>query len=344
MIAVGVIGGGGWGTALAKMCTEKGLQVGIWVREPEVAEEINRQHTNHTFLPGVVLPNSLYASNSLSDIIKDKKYLITAVPTQWVRSVAREMAGLIARETIIISVSKGLEVQSLKTLTAVLEEELPGHNPDALVALSGPNHAEEVARNIPSATVVATPVLKYAEEVQDLLISPRFRVYTNPDRMGVQLGGALKNVIALAAGISDGLGFGDNSKAALVTRGLSEMARLGAALGAKTPTFAGLSGMGDLFVTASSKHSRNAWAGRELGQGKSLDQITASTKMVVEGVTTTQAAYKLAKQLQVEMPITSITYQILFGGLAPQDGVRQLMERTRTHEMEEVVSATYSWI
>jgi glycerol-3-phosphate dehydrogenase (NAD(P)+) len=344
MSSIGIIGGGGWGTALAKMCAEKGLQAEIWVRETEVAEEINGQHTNNTFLPGVVLPDSLHANTFLEGVVKNKKYLITAVPTQWVRSVARQMSPFIAKDTIIISVSKGLEVQSLKTLTAVLEEELPGHDSNALVALSGPNHAEEVARNIPSVTVVATPVLKYAEEVQDLLISPLFRVYTNPDRIGVQLGGALKNVIALAAGISDGLGFGDNTKAALVTRGLSEIARLGSALGAQTPTFAGLSGMGDLFVTAASKHSRNAWAGRELGQGKTLDEITSSTKMVVEGVGTTQAAYQLAQQLKIEMPITSITNQILFGGLAPKDGVRQLMERMRTHEMEEVVSATYSWI
>jgi glycerol-3-phosphate dehydrogenase (NAD(P)+) len=341
---IGVIGGGGWGTALAKMCAEKGIQVEIWVREPEVVAEINQQHTNNTFLPGVILPNSLQASTSLTDVVKNKRYLITAVPTQWVRSVARQMSNIITKDTIIISVAKGLEVQSLKTITAVLQDELPEHDPNAFVALSGPNHAEEVARNIPSATVVATPVLKYAEEVQDLLISPRFRVYTNPDRMGVQLGGALKNVIALAAGISDGLGFGDNSKAALVTRGLSEIARLGAALGAKTPTFAGLSGMGDLFVTAASKHSRNAWAGRELGQGKTLSEITASTKMVVEGVATCQAAYQLSQQLKIEMPITAITYGILFGGVAPQDGVRQLMERMRTHEMEEVVSATYSWL
>jgi glycerol-3-phosphate dehydrogenase (NAD(P)+) len=341
---IGVIGGGGWGTALAKICAEKGLKVEMWVREPEVAQEINDQHTNNTFLSGVILPNSLQASTSLVDVVAHKKYLITAVPTQWLRPVARQMSSLIAKDTIIISVAKGLEIQSLKTLTEVLQDELPDHDSNSFVALSGPNHAEEVARNIPSATVVATPVLKYAEEVQDLLISPRFRVYTNPDRIGVQLGGALKNVIALAAGISDGLGFGDNSKAALVTRGLSEIARLGEVLGAKTPTFAGLSGMGDLFVTASSKHSRNAWAGRELGQGKTLAEITASTKMVIEGVATTQAAYQLAQQLKIEMPITSITHAILFGGVAPQDGVRHLMERMRTHEMEDVVSATYSWL
>jgi glycerol-3-phosphate dehydrogenase (NAD(P)+) len=229
-------------------------------------------------------------------------------------------------------------------MNTVLAEELPMVDPNAIVALSGPTHAEEVAANYPSLIVVSTPVLKYAEAVQDLLISPTFRVYTNPDRIGVQLGGALKNVIALAAGISEGLGLGDNSKAALVTRGLAEMSRLGAAMGAQTPTFAGLSGMGDLFVTAFSKHSRNSWAGRELGKGRSLEDIVNSTKMVVEGVTTTRAAYQLARSLNVELPITFITHQILYEGVAPQDGVGHLMERVRTHEMEEVVTATYKWI
>ena len=326
---IGVIGGGGWGTALAKFCTEKGYQVDLWLREPEIVAEINQQHTNQIFLPGVELPEALQASESLAEVAAGKKYLIIAVPSQWLRSVARQLAPIIKSDAIIISVAKGLEVQSLKMLTAVIAEELPFIDGNAIVALSGPNHAEEVARGIPSATVVATPVLKYAEEVQDLLISPLLRVYTNPDRIGVQLGGALKNVIALAAGISDGLGFGDNSKAALVTRGLTEMARLGLALGAKTPTFAGLSGIGDLFVTASSKHSRNAWAGRELGKGRTLTEITSSTKMVIEGVATTQAAYKLAQQLEIEMPITFITYQILFGGVTAKAGVRQLMERGR---------------
>ncbi len=341
---IGVIGAGGWGTALAKMCADKGYQVEIWARETEVVAEINNNHTNNTFLADVSLPKDLKANNNLEEVVNGKKYLITAVPSQWLRSVARQIAPVIGKETIIINVAKGLEVKSLKILTDVLQDEIPDKDPNTIVALSGPNHAEEVAREIPSATVVATPVLKYAEEIQDLLISPNFRVYTNPDRIGVQLGGALKNVIALAAGISDGLGFGDNSKAALVTRGLSEIARLGMALGAQTPTFAGLSGMGDLFVTASSMHSRNAWAGRELGKGKTLDEITASTKMVVEGVATAQAAYQLAKQLNVEMPITFITYGILFNGISPRDGVSQLMERMRTHEMEEVVSATYTWL
>jgi glycerol-3-phosphate dehydrogenase (NAD(P)+) len=340
---IGIIGSGGWGTALAKICAEKGHQAQIWAMEPEVVAEINQQHTNETFLPGVRLPDSIYASNSLEEVVSGKKYLITAMPSQWVRSMAKKMAPFVNPKAIIVNVSKGLDGESLDLLTNVLAEELPMVDPNAIVALSGPNHAEEVARRIPSATVVSTPVLKYAEEVQDLLISPVFRVYTNPDRIGVQLGGALKNIIALAAGISDGLGFGDNSKAALVTRGLVEMSRIGVVLGAQPTTFSGLAGVGDLFVTAASKHSRNAWAGRELGKGKSLAEITASTKMVVEGVHTTKAAYKIAKQHNIEMPITFITYKILFENLSAQEGVSYLMERMKTHEMEEVIFATYSW-
>ncbi len=340
---IGIIGSGGWGTALAKVCAEKGFQVQIWAREPEVVVEINQQHTNHTFLPGVVLPDTIHASNSIVEVVSGKKFLFTAVPSQWLRSVAKQMAAYVSPTAIVINVSKGLEVESLELLTTVLAKELPMVDPNAILALSGPNHAEEVARKVPSATVVATPVLKYAEDVQDLLISPVFRVYTNPDRIGVQLGGALKNIIALAAGICDGLGYGDNTKAALVTRGLVEMSRLGVALGAQSPTFSGLSGIGDLFVTAASMHSRNAWAGRELGKGKSLNEIISSTKMVVEGVSTTKAAYQLAKQFNVEMPITSITHQILFENLLPHEGVSQLMERMKTHEMEEIVYGTYSW-
>ena len=341
---IGVIGGGGWGTALAKLCAEKGHKVGLWVLEPEVMEEINQKHTNNTFLPGVQLPENLFASTSLEEIVAGRKFLITVVPSKWLRDVAKQMRPFIDKETIVISATKGIEVSTLKTMSGVLQEELSNIDPNAVVALSGPNHAEEVARGIPSVTVVATPALKYAEQVQDLLISPVFRVYTNPDRIGVELGGALKNIISLAAGISDGLGFGDNTKAAIITRGLAEIARLGTALGAKTPTFSGASGIGDLFVTASSVHSRNSWAGRELGKGKSLQEITGSTKMVVEGVTTTEAAYRLASKFKIEMPITSLTYQVLFEGMPPQEGVRHLMERVRTHEMEEVVSATYSWI
>jgi glycerol-3-phosphate dehydrogenase (NAD(P)+) len=340
---IGIIGGGGWGTALAKLCAEKGYQVHLWAFEKEVVDEINQRRTNQVFLPGIQLPELIHASQSIAEVVSGKSYLITAIPSQWLRQVARQMAPYIGEQTMVISVTKGLEVGSLKIMTAVLEEELPNINPGAIVALSGPNHAEEVARNIPSVTVVSTPVLNYAEKAQDLLIGPLFRVYTNPDRIGVQLGGALKNTIAIAAGISDGLGFGDNTKAALITRGVVEIARLGMALGAQTPTFSGLSGVGDLFVTASSIHSRNAWAGRELGKGKTLAEITSSTKMVIEGVTTTKAAYQLAQQLKVELPITSIVYQILFEGLSPKEGVSLLMTRIHTHEMEETIIGTYTW-
>lgn len=341
---IGVIGSGGWGTALAKFCTEKGYPVKLWGHSAEVVLEINELHTNHTFLPEVKLPPQLRASNSLEEVIAGNPFLITAVPSQWLRSVAREMAPLVDPKTIIISATKGLEIESLAMMSTVLTEELPLLDPNAIVSLSGPNHAEEVARRIPSATVVSTPVLRYAQEVQNLLVSPLFRVYTNPDRIGVQLGGALKNVMSLAAGICDGLGFGDNTKAALVTRGLAEMARLGTAMGAQAPTFSGLAGIGDLFVTASSVYSRNSWAGREIGKGKSWAEIAASTKKVVEGVATTQAARKLAARHGIEMPITEIVYQILFENLSPREGVGVLMERMHTHEMEEIITATYSWL
>ncbi len=340
---IGIIGGGGWGTSLAKLCAEKGYKVDLWAVEENVVEEINHWHTNKVFLPGIQLPESIHASQNMAEVVSGKSYLITAIPSKWLRQVAVQMAPYIGEQTMVISVTKGLEVDSSKTMTAVLEEALPNINPGAIVALSGPNHAEEVARNVPSATVVSTPVLYYAQKAQDLLIGPLFRVYTNPDRVGVQLGGALKNTIAIAAGISDGLGFGDNTKAVLLTRGLVEIARLGVILGAQAPTFSGLSGMGDLFVTASSIHSRNAWAGRELGKGKTLAEITSSTKMVVEGVTTTNAAYQLARKLNVELPITSIVYQILFEGLSPKEGVNLLMDRIRTHEMEEIITGTYTW-
>lgn len=340
---IGVVGGGGWGTALAKTCADKGHEVIIWAKEPEVTDEINNNHSNETFLACVTLPNNLKASTSLEEVVKDKKYIISSVPSQWVRSVAKEMAPFVAKEAIIISASKGLEVSTLKKMSDVLQEELPQIDPDAIVTLSGPTHAEEVALGCPSTIVVATPSLKYAQEVQELLITDKFRVYTNPDRTGVQLGGSMKNVIALAAGICDGMELGDNAKAALLTRGLAEIARLGMAMGAKIPTFAGLSGIGDLFVTAGSRHSRNAWAGRELGKGRTLEEIIGSTKMVVEGVATTEAAYKLAKKLGVEMPITEVIYKVLYEGLSVMDGVKQLMTRDRTHEMEEVVSATYTW-
>lgn len=330
-----VIGAGGWGTALAKVLVDNEHEVLLWAREPEVALEINQHHLNSRFLSEVGLPEKLQATEDLQQAVDHCEALVMAVPSQWTRVMARQVAPLISRNTIVINVSKGLEITTQKRLTEVLEEELPIAN-ERIVALSGPNHAEEVARGVPSATVVASPDQTIAETVQDIFMNSSFRVYTNADRTGVELGGALKNIIALAGGITDGLGFGDNTKAALITRGIAEMARLGVAMGALSQTFAGLSGLGDLFVTASSRHSRNSWAGREIGSGRSPEEVFNSTPMVVEGAPTSKAAYLLSKQLQVEMPITTKVYEVLYEGASPIKGVKELMERGRTHESEEV--------
>lgn len=332
---LGVIGAGGWGTALAKVLADNCHDVVLWARETEIVDEINQRHQNSQFLSGVNLPEKLVATNLLEQAVLDRQALVMAVPSQWVRSMAKQVSAFIHPEALVVNVAKGLEITSQKRLTEVLEEELPVPD-EHIVALSGPNHAEEVARGVPSATVVASPNQGVAETVQDLFMNAQFRVYTNADRTGVELGGALKNIIALAGGITDGLGFGDNTKAALITRGIAEMARLGAALGALPQTFAGLSGLGDLFVTASSRHSRNNWAGREIGSGRSPQEVLSSTPMVVEGAPTSKAAYLLSKKLKVEMPITTKVYEVLYEGASPLKGVSELMARVRTHESEEV--------
>lgn len=335
MTRIGVIGAGGWGTALSKLLVNNGNDVVLWCREKETAAEISEIHQNSSFLKGILLPEKLKATTDLEMAIHGADCLLMAVPSQWVRNVAKEIAPLIKPEILVVNAAKGLEITSQKRLTEILAEELP--IPDGrIVALSGPNHAEEVGRDLPSATVVASPDLISAQEAQDIFMGPYFRVYTNPDRTGVELGGALKNIIALAAGISEGLGFGDNTKAAIVTRGIAEMARLGKAMSAISHTFAGLSGMGDLFVTASSRHSRNRWAGQEIGSGKSPEAVLASTPMVVEGVPTAKAAKWLAERVGVEMPITCKVYEVLFEAASPQQGVGELMSRGRTHEIEEV--------
>ncbi|HHW12362.1 MAG TPA: NAD(P)H-dependent glycerol-3-phosphate dehydrogenase [Firmicutes bacterium] len=332
---VGVVGAGGWGTALAKLLTENGHQVMLWAYEQETMAEINQKHTNERFLPGVVLPAELRASTDPAEVVDGAEFVTFVVPSQWVRTTAKQFASHLAPETVVVNAGKGLEIQTLKTLSQVLKEELSALHHE-IVVLSGPNHSEEVSRRLPSATVVASPDLKVAEEVQEIFMSPYFRVYTNRDRLGVELGGALKNVFSMAAGICDGLNFGDNTKAALVTRALAEMRRLGVMMGAEPETFSGLSGLGDLFVTAASRHSRNAWAGREIGKGRRLEEILASTPMVVEGVPTTKAAYALSKKFQVELPIVEKMYQVLFEDYPPRQAVEDLMIRERRSETEDI--------
>lgn len=331
---VSIIGAGGWGTALAVLLAGKGLPVDMWTLEPEVAEEINLHKRNSTYLSEVQLPDGIRAYTSIQEALGENKVVLLVVPSHAMRSVAREVAEFIHQDAYVLHGAKGIEDKTLMSMSEVIKDELPDEFHSRIAVLSGPTHAEEVGRGAPTTAVVAAGSLPFATAMQDLLMCPTFRVYTSIDMVGVELGGSLKNVIALAAGVVDGLGFGDNTKAALITRGLAEISRLGVAMGANPLTFAGLSGLGDLIVTCTSKHSRNRWAGVELGKGRTLDDILSSTKMVVEGVHTARAAYTLAMKHEIEMPITEKVYDVLYNGVEPRDAVSELMTREKTHESD----------
>jgi glycerol-3-phosphate dehydrogenase (NAD(P)+) len=328
---VAVIVAGTWGLALAGVLADNGRRVTIWTRNEHQAREINEAHHSK----GMRLSPHIRATVSLADALSGAGAVIVAAPSAAMREVAGQMRPLVAEGTLVIHAAKGFEAATRKRMSTVLAEELPQCDPADIVALSGPSHAEEVAVRRPTTVVVAAQNLRAAEAAQDLLINSYFRVYTNPDIIGVEVGGALKNIIALGAGLSDGLGFGDNAKAALLTRGLAEMSRLGAAMGANPLTFAGLAGVGDLVVTCTSSHSRNWRAGYLLAQGKPLSDVLKEVGMVVEGVKTTEAAFALSRQYGVSMPIASELHQVLFAGKPPQAAVHDLMKRVRTHEMEE---------
>lgn len=307
----------------------------MWILSKEQSDKINKTKENIDYLPGILLPNNISVTTNIEEAVKDSKIIVLAVPSQAIRSISSQIKSFIKDEQILVDVAKGLEKGSGLRLSEVCKQELP-NNP--YVALSGPSHAEEVAKDIPTTVVVASKDLKVAQIVQDIFMSPKFRVYTNPDIVGVELGGALKNIIAFGAGICDGLGLGDNSKAALMTRGIREISRLGEAMGANVSTFTGLSGIGDLIVTCTSMHSRNRRAGILIGQGKSLDETLKEIKMVVEGITATEVAYEVAKKLNVDMPITNAIYSVLYKGLNANEVVIELMTRNKTHEMEEIVN------
>lgn len=332
---IAVIGAGGWGTALAATLGQQHREVILWGREDDLVAEISTTRQNTRYLPGVTLPDSVAVTSDLVKAATDAERVIIVTPSHGVRETAKRLSGVIREDAIVVTAAKGLEVDSLKRLSEVIIEEIPFLG-DKVVALSGPNHAEEVGLKQPSATVAASKSRDCAEAIQDLFMLPYFRVYTNPDIIGVELGGALKNIVALGAGIADGLGFGDNAKAALMTRGLAEIARLGIAMQAKPLTFAGLSGVGDLIVTCTSRHSRNRRAGLLLAEGKSMQQVVDATNMVVEGIRSTLAAYELSQRYGVEMPITEQIYRVLYQGTNPRDAVVELMSRGRTHEVEEV--------
>lgn len=330
-----VFGAGGWGTALAATLADNHEQVHLYVRKPELAKTIRSTRVNNLYLPGVRLPDSVCVTADLSQATKNAELLVLATPSHGVRSAAASFAELLPRECVVVSAAKGLEMDSCLRMSEVLTAEVPSLS-GRLAVLSGPNHAEEVGLKIPSASVVACSDRSLAETVQDAFMTSYFRIYTHADVTGVELAGALKNIIALAAGIADGLGFGDNTKAALMTRGLAEIARLGSACGADAATFSGLAGVGDLIATCTSPHSRNRRAGLKLAQGFSIAEIKAESGMVVEGVKATAAAWRLSQEKGVEMPITRAMYEVLFNQYSAKEAVMDLMTRSKKHEMEEV--------
>ncbi len=333
---IGVIGAGSWGTSLAILLANKGYYVELWVRRKNLLEKMQHEWENVDYLPGIKLPGQIRLTMDLQRAVQDKEIIVLAIPSHAVEETVNSFRSFFHQETIVVNTAKGFAQGSNKRLSQVIEECLPGHAPGKVAVLSGPNHAEEVSRGLPTATVVAAAEQETAETIQDLFMTDQFRVYTNLDIIGVELGGALKNIIAIGAGVCDGLKFGDNTKAALLTRGLVEITRLGLSLGAQSKTFSGLTGVGDLFVTCTSSHSRNRYVGLLLGEGKTIEEITASMKMVAEGIKTTRAAFALAQARGVEMPITREMHGILFEGTQPWQAVENLMRREKTHEIEEV--------
>lgn len=335
---IAVIGAGSWGTALAMVLADNGHVVRLWSHNGSQVNEINQFHTNKKYLPGIFLSDLIVGFASLPDTLKGIETIILAVPTKAIREVVGKIRATQTSPITIAHVGKGIEPDTLLRITELIREEMPEALLKDVVVLSGPSHAEEVSLRHPTTVTVSSENMSAAEEIQDLFINHNFRVYTNPDVVGVEIGGALKNIIALAAGITDGLGYGDNAKAALMTRGLAEIARLGTKMGANPLTFSGLTGIGDLIVTCTSVHSRNWRAGNMLGKGQSLSNVLENMGMVVEGVRTTKAAYQLALKYDVKMPITFALYDVLFKGKNPKDAVDLLMARGKTHEMEDLVN------
>lgn len=333
MAHVGVIGAGSWGTALSLLLHNNGHEVTVWSALPEEIAEMKKTQEHRT-LPGVKLPETMILTDSLSEAMQDKSLLVLAVPSIYTRRTAASMKPYCRDGQLIVNVAKGIEETTLMTLSEIIEQELPMAN---VAVLSGPSHAEEVSRGLPTTCVTGAQDQKTAEYIQTLFMSPVFRVYTSPDVLGIELGGSLKNVIALAAGIADGLGYGDNTKAALITRGIAEVAKLGTKMGGAFETFCGLSGIGDLIVTCASMHSRNRRAGILMGQGYSMEEAMTEVKMVVEGVYSAKAALALSEKYGIPMPITEQVNQVLFEGKSAAEAVKDLMMRDKTIEVSAVL-------
>lgn len=334
MEKVTVLGAGSWGTALAIVLAENGHDTLIWTHRADQAEEINAHRTNKKYLPETVLPSNLKATNDLTEASNHGDTIVVAVPTKAIREVCTDVSNCLTKPKLFVHVSKGIEPDTLLRISELIEASVDAKWLQEVVVLSGPSHAEEVVLQHPTTVTAASKSMAAAEKVQDLFMSGYFRVYTNDDVVGVEIGGALKNVIALAAGIIDGLGYGDNAKAALITRGLAEITRLGVAMGGNPLTFAGLTGMGDLIVTCTSVHSRNWRAGNLLGKGIKLPEVLEQMGMVVEGVRTTKAAHQLADKYDVAMPIAEQLFEVLFNEKDPKLAVDELMIRVKKPEVE----------
>lgn len=329
-----IIGAGSWGTALSLVLADSGHNVSLWAREPELTDSINTQNQNLLYLKDVVLPENIQCFSDYKQALKGAEAVLFATPSHVLRRVAEDVKPHLNGYEIIISVVKGIENETYLTMSQVLTQVLDGViDQDRIGVLYGPSHAEEVAKRKPTVVSVASYSTSTAKDIQALFKSPMFRVYMNRDILGIEIAGSIKNIMAIAAGIAEGADFGDNAIAALITRGLQEMKRLGVRLGASQDTFAGLAGVGDLVVTCTSKHSRNRTVGYRIGKGESLDDIIASMNMVAEGVKTTKSVHGWATRLNVDMPITNSVYNVLFKGLNPKEGVYQLMTREQKEEI-----------
>lgn len=328
MKKIAIIGAGGWGLALGLLLNEKGNDITVWCYDETEKNVILQYRENKRCLPGIKIPLEIHFTTSMKEALKDQEIVIMAVPSKAIRATVHLMKDYILETAIIVNVSKGIEENSLLRLSEVIEDILP----NKVVVLSGPSHAEEVARHIPTTVVVSSKDMEAAKNIQDIFMTKYLRVYTNDDLVGIELGGALKNVIALAAGVLEGIGYGDNTKAALITRGIAEITRLGVAMGGNPATFAGLTGIGDLIVTCTSGHSRNRRAGELLGRGYSVKEALEKVNMVVEGVPTTQAGHALMLKYQIEMPILNAIYETLFENKPVQQSISDLMQRDKKSE------------
>jgi glycerol-3-phosphate dehydrogenase (NAD(P)+) len=333
MSEIAVLGAGSWGIAISTLLHHNKHKVTLWEFDPREKEKLCSQREHKAKLPGVIIPEQVEITNELEYAVSKAEILTLALPSHTVREVVKKIGIIELRDPIVVNLAKGIENHTLLRMSEILKQELPASLHENITTLSGPSHAEEVARRIPTTVVVAGFKEKIAREVQRIFMTPYFRVYTNSDIQGVELGGSLKNVIAIASGICDGMDLGDNSKGALISRGLAEMIRLGEKMGAKRETFAGLSGLGDLVTTCISRYSRNRYVGEQIGKGKSLKEVQAEMSMVAEGIKTTRSAHQLALKHNVEMPITHQVYKVLFENKRPKQAIAELMTRDPKSEI-----------